>query len=347
MNIEGLVIHHPVGPPLGEVRGTNLGGFTVIPPPPPPPPALCSAELLAALQDEYLADDIDLDLGVMTQWTEAQARSYFESGGATVPVVPPVYADLPTLLSEVNLEGLEALVSRDSLDLWLERFHHPDGRSAVLHRLKRVGVEKMGDRQTIYNGLQRAWREGRLRPPTPQWTPLDSPTELLRQAVAHVTALRATPADEISGRLQEIGMDEESAALVTGPASGVEVVKQLSAPQLGSAMEALGMSLASGSTLGGNTRSPIHAFSHSRLLPFTPSPILAFSHFYVFHAIVSGHVGPLLTICYRPDLSPRCGHCLQSGCFSARAHARLATSRSEEWLSGRIRCNESVTNVLH
>ena len=271
MNIEGLVIHNPVGPPLGEVRRTNLGGFTVVPPPPPPPPALCSAELLAALQDEYLADDIDLDLDVMTQWTEAQARSYFESGGATVPVVPPVYADLPTLLRGINLEELEALVSRDSLDLWLERFHHPDGRSAVLHRLKRVGVEKMGDRQTIYNGFQRAWREGRLRPPTPQLTPLDSPTELLRQAVAHVTALRATPADEISGRLQEIGMEEESAALVTGPASGVEVVKQLSAPQLGSAMEALGMSLASGSTTSlrlETKTSPIHG-----ILPFTPSPI--------------------------------------------------------------------------
>ena len=264
MSIEGLVLQGPVGPPLGDVQRTNLGGYIVVPPPPPPPPALCDADQLADLQDEYLADDLDLDLDLMTQWTEAQARSFFESGGATVPTLPPVYADLPALLREAHLDALEAIVSRDSLDLWLERFHHPDGRSAVLHRLKRLGVSKVGERQAIFNTFQRAWREGRLRPPAPQLSPLDSPTELLRQAAAHVTGLRAIPPDERLQRLEELGLDEEAVELVAGAASSVEVVKQLSAPQLGHAMESLGMSLASGASY--------HRSTHRRVVGTLAKP---------------------------------------------------------------------------
>ena len=46
-----------------------------------------SVDKLHELQSEALADDVPLDLAVMQHWTEAEARSFFESGGTSCP--PP------------------------------------------------------------------------------------------------------------------------------------------------------------------------------------------------------------------------------------------------------------------
>ena len=53
---------------------------------------LTEAQLLE-LQAEYFADDVPIDPSTMCAWTEAQARTYFDSGGATLPVsesTPPL-----------------------------------------------------------------------------------------------------------------------------------------------------------------------------------------------------------------------------------------------------------------
>ena len=40
---------------------------------------------LKELAAEYFADDVPIDVAVMSAWTEDQARTYFDSGGVTMP----------------------------------------------------------------------------------------------------------------------------------------------------------------------------------------------------------------------------------------------------------------------
>ena len=42
-------------------------------------------DALAALRDEALADDLEIDMAKMADWTEDEARAYFESGGTEEP----------------------------------------------------------------------------------------------------------------------------------------------------------------------------------------------------------------------------------------------------------------------
>ena len=174
------------------------------PPPAPPTPTLNSEEL-TSLQDEYLADDRDLDLGLMTQWTEVQARAFFESGGSEIPILPPEYVDIPTLLREAGLEAIGEEICADSMELWVERFNHSDGRNALLQRLKYLGVERVGQRQAFGNAFQRAWRSGRVPPPTPQQAPLDPPSALLQRAAEHVASIRLLSSEDKQQRLLQVG----------------------------------------------------------------------------------------------------------------------------------------------
>ncbi|KAL1518619.1 hypothetical protein AB1Y20_002907 [Prymnesium parvum] len=187
-----------------------------------------------------LADDLPLDLPLMTRWTERQARAFFESGGSVIPVLPSACVSLASLLDEAALASFEALLSRDSMETWCMRFHHA-ARACMLHRLRRLGVHALADRQAICNAFQRAWREGRLAGPTPQLTPLDTPAQLLEQAAAHVSHLRSLPAEEQRLKLGELHLQED-AALINSSRSSVEVIRDLNGVRLGDAMEELGMS---------------------------------------------------------------------------------------------------------
>ena len=42
---------------------------------------------LQALQDEFLADDLSIDLERMSLWTEDEARHYFETGEEPTPAL--------------------------------------------------------------------------------------------------------------------------------------------------------------------------------------------------------------------------------------------------------------------
>lgn len=46
---------------------------------------------IISLQAEHMADDVDIDFDKMRLWTEEEANSYFESGGAEepLPMRPP------------------------------------------------------------------------------------------------------------------------------------------------------------------------------------------------------------------------------------------------------------------
>lgn len=50
---------------------------------------------LQDIQNDAMADDIEIDLEKMSLWTEGEARTYFESGGATEPPLPRVAVTAP------------------------------------------------------------------------------------------------------------------------------------------------------------------------------------------------------------------------------------------------------------
>ena len=71
-----------------QAAGPALG------PPPAPPPhtsaasdaaGLLPASRVLELQEECLADDVDVDLDIACRWSEEEVRAFFESGGRDVP----------------------------------------------------------------------------------------------------------------------------------------------------------------------------------------------------------------------------------------------------------------------
>jgi hypothetical protein len=74
----------------------GIAGSTPLSPPPAlqqpaatRPRARLGLARLRELQEEALADDVEIDLERMDIWTEDEARSYFESGGEVAPPPPP------------------------------------------------------------------------------------------------------------------------------------------------------------------------------------------------------------------------------------------------------------------
>ena len=47
-----------------------------------------SLELIEQIQAESMADDLEIEFERMRLWTAAEARAYFESGGASIPDRP-------------------------------------------------------------------------------------------------------------------------------------------------------------------------------------------------------------------------------------------------------------------
>jgi hypothetical protein len=153
-----------------------------------------SVDKLHELQSEALADDVPLDLAVMQHWTEAEARSFFESGGTSCPP-PRLLHGMAMLLEEAGASHLFEKLQDEDLSSFAYRYCSAvdvmEGRSALMRRLKRCGVSAVTDRQRIINAFMRSWREGRIpMPSSSRLEPLDPPITLWERCITAIGVLR-------------------------------------------------------------------------------------------------------------------------------------------------------------
>lgn len=131
-------------------------------------PLLTRAQL-EAIQSDTLADDLAIDVGRMSHWSEADARKYFESGGQEIPseasplAAPPAPAapsaaraqsdaKLAHFLADNKLESHASALQAETLASLLELLDL-EGRAALLDRLKELGVASPPIRQKVAKAL--------------------------------------------------------------------------------------------------------------------------------------------------------------------------------------------------
>ncbi len=210
---------------------------------------------LEEIQSELLADDVAIPADAAGDWSDEEARVFFESGGRRRPVARRLRtleallaeADMPDLAQErapLRGETLGGLVRRFATDC------PADGRRALLRRLKRCGMSALGERQRVANALTKAWREGRVAPPVAlPPAPLEPPVVLWQQCVAAIGSLRALPPGEIEQRLGCVSLAAEVAEFMSTAANGAasaadaEAARRMPPELLGEVLEALGWSL--------------------------------------------------------------------------------------------------------
>ena len=120
-------------------------------------------EALTALRDEALADDLAIDMAKMADWTEAEARVYFESGGSEEPA--PRGAAPEAAAGPKAIPGATKVIHRgpeDAVD-----------PSAV--RMRLLCVPQAGTGSFIYHGWQK------LLPPWLEVAPVEIPGRFSRR----------------------------------------------------------------------------------------------------------------------------------------------------------------------
>jgi len=170
---------------------------------------LASLDRVLAVREQCLADDIDVTEDMAT-WTEAEAITFFESGGTLRPsedeiatrnpppaaaasienatpkssAAPCVDIALQNFLREVGMSHLSAVLASTSLEQCVHNLRQ--GRLHILGHLKEMGVAKLPNRQALTNALGKAQREGRLEEPFTAWMQPQKEDDALPSATSHV-----------------------------------------------------------------------------------------------------------------------------------------------------------------
>ena len=197
-----------------------------------------SADKLHELQSEALADDVPLDLAVMQHWTEAEARSFFESGGTSCP--PPRQLNcMAKLLEEAGASHLIEKLKDEDICSFAYRYCSAvdviEGRSALMRRLKRCGVSAVNDRQRIINAFTRSWREGRIPlPSSSRLEPLDPPITLWERCIAAIGVLRQA----LAARIDSVNGSFGTVELINNGHSSLEIAQEI-AQEIATALDDL------------------------------------------------------------------------------------------------------------
>ena len=208
--------------------------------------------MLDDIRAECMADDIDIDLKRMQDWTEAEACTFFDSGGMVAPP-PKQLRSVAAVMADAGVEPLDAQLEHERMADWLVRLRR--SRHDLLRRLKVCGMSSLSHRQAVVNALAKAWREGRVPPDAtmatgapaePSASALPPPVELWREAVAVIAEIRAWSAEELAARLSSDDLRATCLAVLAraGAAlSAAQLMRMWSTDSLGDLLEARGWSL--------------------------------------------------------------------------------------------------------
>ena len=182
---------------------------------------LCEQEL-EEIRAECFAEDLEISMPTMGQWTTSEARAYFESGGMELPA-PSVAATHPSETLPSSIFSLEKLSHEaiKALQDAMPRLTLSEPR-ALDKELKELGIKQLGLRQSVANILRST------DSPTPVSEPLarDLQGHALQESLAaedlveYLEPLRvALP--EVLKLLESDGRDERKALAEALKAAGL------------------------------------------------------------------------------------------------------------------------------